>query len=242
MSDFSSPEKIALVTGASSGIGLESARLLSQAGFRVGLIGRRAPALHALKAEINQSGGMAWCDVLDVRDPAAVGIFVSQAVERFGRIDLLVHAAGVFKMLPFDQTDLDFWNETLSINLTGAFIVSKAVWPYIDGGQIIHISSVAGVQPYLGCAAYSASKYGLIGLAEVLALEGKKRDIRVHVLCPGNTETPIWKDQAPQEVLARMMRPDQVAEAVRWLALSPPQVTLDPIVMRPMHNPWEKKR
>ena len=111
-------------------------------------------------------------------------------------------------MVPFEQTDPGFWDETISINLTGAYIVSRAVWPYIDHGQIIHISSVAGVQPFDGCAAYSASKYGLIGLAEVLALEGNERDIRVHVICPGNTETPIWGDQAPAEVLERMMRPD----------------------------------
>lgn len=242
MIDKVSRERVALVTGASSGIGKESARLLSQAGFAVGLIGRRAQALQELQQEITQAGGKAWSEALDIRDEAAVNAFVNQTVIRYGKIDLLVHSAGVFKMIPFEQTDPGFWDETISINLTGAYIVSRAVWPYIDHGQIIHISSVAGVQPFNGCAAYSASKYGLIGLAEVLALEGNKRDIRVHVICPGNTETPIWSDQAPDEVLERMMRPEDVAQTVAWLALSPAQVAFDRVIMRPLHNPWEKRR
>jgi NADP-dependent 3-hydroxy acid dehydrogenase YdfG len=242
MSDKVISKRIALVTGASSGIGKESARLLSQAGFAVGLLGRRLEMLQELQQEITQAGGEAWSEALDIRDEAAVSAFVNHSVARYGKIDLLVHSAGVFKMVPFEQTDPGFWDETISINLTGAYIVSRAVWPYIDHGQIIHISSVAGVQPFDGCAAYSASKYGLIGLAEVLALEGNKRDIRVHVICPGNTETPIWSDQAPGEVLERMMRPTDVAQTVLWLALSPPNVSFNSVIMRPLHNPWAKRR
>ena len=145
-------------------------------------------------------------------------------------------------MVPFEQRTRSSGTKPSRINLTGAYIVSRAVWPYIDHGQIIHISSVAGVQPFDGCAAYSASKYGLIGVAEVLALEGNERVIRVHVICPGNTETPIWGDQAPAEVFERMMRPTDVAQTVLWLALSPPNVSFNSVIMRPLHNPWKKRR
>jgi len=231
--------KTALITGASSGIGLAAAHALSQSGFRVGLLARRVEALNAAVAAIREAGGQAWAGVADVRDAAGVGAFVHQAVDRYGKIDLLVHSAGIFQLRPFEQTSLALWEETLSVNLTGAFVVSQAVWPHIAGGQIIHISSVAGVQPFPGCAAYSASKYGLVGLGEVLALEGRARNIRVHVLCPGNTETPLWQEQAPAEVQARMMRPEQVAEVVRWLAVSPPALTFDRVVVRPTRNPWE---
>ena len=108
-----------------------------------------------------------------MRDQAAVEAFVAETVDRFEKIDLLVNNAGSFKLTPMSDLTLDEWRDTLDVNLTGAFICAKAVWPHIDNGQIINVSSTAGVQPYPGCAAYSASKYGLIGLSEVLALEGK---------------------------------------------------------------------
>jgi 3-oxoacyl-[acyl-carrier protein] reductase len=231
--------KTAIVTGGSSGIGLAAARQLAKAGYRVGLVGRRAEVLQTAVAEIVNGGGEAWGRSLDVRDNAAVQHFVEDAHQRLGSIDLLVNAAGVFNMKPFEQTDAQFWADTIDANLNGAYYFCHAVWPYIENGQIINISSVAGVQPYPGCAAYSASKYGLIGLSQVLALEGKPRDIRVHVLCPGNTDTPIWTGKAPADVQARMMRPDAVADTICWLALSPPEVSFDPVVIRPSRDPWQ---
>lgn len=231
--------KTAILTGGGSGIGQAAAKALAREGFRVGLLGRRADALRATAEDINASGGEAWWAAVDVRDQAAVEAFVAGTIERFGRIDLLVNNAGIFELIPFEQLDLDRWRETIEINLTGAFIAAKAAWPYLDGGQIINVSSVAGLEAYPGCAAYGASKHGLIGLSEVLALEGKARHIRVHVICPGNTETPAWRGQAPAEVQARMMRPEDVAEVIRWLAVSPANVTFDPVVIRPAQDPWK---
>jgi NAD(P)-dependent dehydrogenase (short-subunit alcohol dehydrogenase family) len=231
--------KTAIITGASSGIGLAAARVLAGSGFRVGLVSRRHDTLSEAENEIKENGGQAWVKALDVRDEASVQEFVQDALNRFGGIDLLVNAAGLFRMAPLEETSREFWDEHLSTNLTGAFTITKAVWPHITDGQIINISSIAGVKPFPGNAAYSASKYGLIGLSEVLALEGKPRGIRVHVLCPGNTQTPAWGDQAPAEVQARMMRPEEVAEVVRWLAVSPPGVTFDKIVITPSVDPWE---
>ncbi len=231
--------KTAIITGGGSGIGLATARVLAREEFRVGLIGRRADVLRSAAETISQAGGETWWAAIDVRDAAAIEAFVAEAVDRFEKIDLLVNNAGSFKLTPMSEFTLDEWCNTIDVNLTGAFICAKAVWPHIDGGQIINVSSTAGVQPYKGCAAYSASKYGLIGLSEVLALEGKQRNIRVHVICPGNTQTDIWSDQAPAEVQARMMKPDDIAEVIRWLAVSPPHVSFDHIVIRPTHDPWK---
>ncbi len=231
--------KTAIITGGGSGIGLAAARLLAQSAYRVGLVGRRAQILEQTVNTIQGAGGQAWYGALDVRDAPAVKAFVEAAVRQHGKLDLLVNSAGVFRLASFEKTDAALWDETLGANLTGAFNACQAAWPYLDGGQIINISSVAGVQPFSGCAAYSASKYGLVGLSEVLALEGKKRGIRVHVLCPGNTETPIWEGQAPEEVQQRMMRPEDVAETIRWLALSPPGVSFERVVMRPSKDPWK---
>lgn len=231
--------KQALITGGGSGIGRATAELLAQSGFRVGIGGRRPGPLAETVEHIQRAGGQAWWQVLDVRSEDSVQAWVQTALTFSPKIDLLVNNAGIFALRPFEQTDPQFWAETLDINLNGTYRVTRAAWPYLEGGQVINISSVAGVQPYPGCAAYSASKYGLIGLSEVLALEGKARRIRVHVVCPGNTETPIWQGQAPESVQQRMMRPEQVAEVIRWLALSPENVTFDRIVIRPTFDPWK---
>ncbi|GAB4406748.1 MAG: SDR family NAD(P)-dependent oxidoreductase [Anaerolineales bacterium] len=230
--------KMAIVTGGGSGIGLHAARLLASEGFRVGLVGRRVSQLDSAAQSIRALGGACWYSAMDVRDDAAVTAFVNAAVAQYGKIDLLVNNAGMFRMLPFEKTTPEFWQENLDTNLTGAYNFCRAVWQHIDGGQIINVSSVAGVQPFPGCAAYSAAKYGLIGLSEVLALEGKARGIRVHVLAPANTDTPIWDAQAPAKVRARMMRPEQVAEVIRWLAVSPSEVTFDRLIIRPTQDPW----
>jgi NAD(P)-dependent dehydrogenase (short-subunit alcohol dehydrogenase family) len=230
--------KTAIITGGGSGIGLAAAQALSREGYRVGLIGRRAEVLQSAAESISQAGGEAWWASIDVCDQAAVEAFVVTTIDRFGKIDLLINNAGSFKLTPFENMALAEWRDTLDVNLTGAFICARTVWPHIDGGQIINVSSVAGVQPYPGCAAYSASKYGLIGLSEVLALEGKARNIRVHVICPGNTLTELWGDQAPAAVQSRMMKPADVAEVIRWLAVSPPHVSFDQIVVRPTRDPW----
>lgn len=230
--------KTALITGGGSGIGRATAEALARDGFEVGLIGRRAAPLRSAAAAITAAGGRAWWAALDVRDAAAVEACVAATVDRAGRIDLLVNNAGVFQLTPFEALTFEQWSAELGINLTGAFICAKAVWPHIAGGQIINVSSVAGVQPYPGCASYSASKYGLIGLSEVLALEGRPRGIRVHVVAPGNTQTPIWGDQAPAAVQARMLPPEDVAQVIHWLAVSPPHLTFDRLIVRPARDPW----
>lgn len=232
--------KTAMISGGGSGIGLHAARLLAKEGFRVGLVGRRVSLLESAAQSIRALCGEAWYARVDVRNATEVTAFVDAAVAQFGSVDLLVNNAGIFKMLPFEKTTSEFWQENLETNLTGAYNFCRAVWQHIDNGQIINVSSVAGVQAFPGCAAYSAAKYGLIGLSEVLALEGKARGIRVHVLAPANTDTPIWNSQAPDTVRARMMRPEQVAEVIRWLAVSPPEVTFDRLIIRPSQDPWRK--
>lgn len=231
--------KTAIITGGGSGIGLAIARSLAGEKFRVGLIGRRGEVVEAAAQAINRAGGDSWWGAVDVRDEAAVTAFVESAVAQYGKINLLVNNAGVFQMRPLEETTLELWDETIDVNLKGAFICARAVWPHIEGGQIINISSVAGLRAFPGNAAYCASKFGLNGLSEVLALEGKARNIRVHLVCPGNTQTPTWADQAPAEVQARMMPPEAVAEVVRWLAVSPPEVMFDKVAVNPARDPWD---
>ena len=232
------PLKTALITGGGTGIGLACARALASAQFRVGLIGRRGEVVAAAADTLTRAGGEAWWGAVDVRNEAGVQAFVEAAVEHYGKIDLLVNNAGVFQMQPIEATTLELWETMLDINLKGAFICAKAVWPHIAGGQIINVSSVAGVQAFPGNAAYCASKFGLNGLSEVLALEGRLRNIRVHLVCPGNTQTAVWSEQAPAEAQARMMPPAAEAEVVRWLAVSPATVLFDKVLVKPARDPW----
>lgn len=233
--------KNALITGASSGIGRAAAEALAASGFRVGLGARREEPLAETAARIQTQGGQAWWKPLDILSRESVEAFVQAGIAESGRLDLLVHSAGAFNMRPFEQTDPEFWAEMIDINLNGAYQVAYAAWPYLQGGMLINIGSVAGAEPYPGNAAYCASKYGLTGLSEVLAVEGKQHGIRVHLIQPGNTQTPIWEGQAPEEVRMRMMRPEQIAELVRWLALSPESITFDPITVRPSKDPWKEE-
>lgn len=233
--------KNALITGASSGIGRAVALALAASGFRVGLGGRRVDALAEVVDRIQQEDGQAWWQALDIRQLDSVEAFIQSAIAGSTRIDLLVNSAGAFDMRPFEETDPAFWQEMIDTNLTGVYRVTYAAWPHLTGGQVINIGSVAGEQPYPGNAAYCASKYGLTGLSEVLALEGRVRGIRVHLVQPGNTQTAAWEGKAPPEVQERMMQPEQVAEVVRWLATSPEGFAFDPITLRPSRDPWEKE-
>jgi NAD(P)-dependent dehydrogenase (short-subunit alcohol dehydrogenase family) len=232
--------KTAIVTGGGSGIGLAIARSLTRENFRVGIVGRRTEVLAEAADGINRNGGECWWATVDVCETSAVDSYIESVLTRYGSIDLLVNNAGVFEMRSFENTTPEFWHKVLDTNLTGVFNCCRAVWPHIGGGQIINISSVAGLQAFENNAAYCASKYGVIGLSEVLALEGKARNIRVHAVCPGNTQTDVWHGQAPLEVQSKMMSPERVAEVVRWLAMSSPDVTLGRVVITPLQNPWQK--
>jgi NAD(P)-dependent dehydrogenase (short-subunit alcohol dehydrogenase family) len=133
------------------------------------------------------------------------------------------------------------WDETLNTNLRGAFLAARAAWPHFarqGGGQIFNISSGAAFQAYEGQTAYCASKFGLNGLTEVLALEGRPHNIRAYAVCPAATETAVWGDWVKPAVLKRMMRPADVAEVIRWLAVQPPRLAFGPVVIKNLRDPW----
>jgi NAD(P)-dependent dehydrogenase (short-subunit alcohol dehydrogenase family) len=188
-------DKVALVTGAGSGIGEASARMLAARGARVTLVGRTADELEEVAQGIRDAGGEALVAVADVSDEEAVAEAVRATLAEFGRLDVVVANAGVNgTWAGIDNLTVEDFRSTLDINLTGTFITIKAGVPHMSrGGSVVVIASVNGSRIFsnTGASAYSASKAGQVALTKMLAVELGPRGIRVNVICPGAIDTEI---------------------------------------------------
>lgn len=227
--------KVAIVTGASSGIGRAAARLFAREGARVVMSARRRAELDSLVAEIGAEGGTAVAVEGDVRDESLAKALVDTAVERFGGLDVAFNNAGmVGEMAPVAELPAEGWRDVLDINLTGAFLGAKHQVPAMlarGGGSLVFTSTFVGWTVGMpGMAAYAAAKAGLIGLTKVLAAELGPKGIRANAILPGGTDTPASFTNAPgagPEVLAfveglhalkRMAAPEEIARSVLHLA------------------------
>ncbi|PAP98928.1 SDR family oxidoreductase [Mesorhizobium mediterraneum] len=228
---FALTNKVAIVTGASSGIGRATAKLFAEAGAKVVVAARRQAELDALVAEIEEADGTAIALAGDVRDEAYANALVDLAVDRFGGLDIAFNNAGsVGQMGPVPDMSLKMWHETIDINLTGAFIGAKYQVPALlerGGGSLIFTSSFVGRTAGMpGMAAYAAAKAGLIGLTQVLAAEYGAQGLRVNALLPGGTDTPGATTTTPEarafveglHALKRMAQPDEIARSALYLA------------------------
>jgi NAD(P)-dependent dehydrogenase (short-subunit alcohol dehydrogenase family) len=227
--------KVAIVTGASSGIGHATARLFAREGARLVVTARRQAELDALVAEIEEEGGHALAVAGDIRDEALAKLLVETAVGRFGGLDVAFNNAGsVGEMKPVPDLPLSGWRDILDTNLTSAFLGAKYQVPAMierGGGSLIFTSTFVGHTVGMpGMGAYAASKAGLIGLVQVLAAEFGAKRIRANAILPGGTDTPASITNAPDatpEVLAfveglhalkRMATPEEIARSVLYLA------------------------
>jgi NAD(P)-dependent dehydrogenase (short-subunit alcohol dehydrogenase family) len=226
-------DKVAIVTGASSGIGLATATLFAHEGARVVVAARRAAELEALVAAIRAAGGAAIGLAGDVRDEAFAAALVAAAIGEFGGLDIAFNNAGTLgEMGATAAVSAAGWQHTLETNLTSAFLSAKHQIPAITargGGSIIFTSTFVGYTVgFPGMAAYAASKSGLIGLTQALAAELGPHNIRVNALLPGGTDTPMGRDmnQTPESwafverlhALKRIARPEEQAQSALYLA------------------------
>jgi 3-oxoacyl-[acyl-carrier protein] reductase len=240
--------RIALVTGASSGLGRATAIALSRAGADVAIVARSEEELDSVRGEITKIGRRALALPVDLASVDDTTEAVRQSVEELGRVDVLVNAAGTDTPGTVEALDIEGWDRTLAVNLRAPFLLSKAAFPHMreaGGGTIINISSVAGKKGWANASAYCASKFGLTGFTEALADEGKEHGIRAIVLYPGAMGTN-WGAFSPEERQeegepneappTRVLPPERVADLIVWLAASPPEFVLTEGIVLPIEE------
>ena len=224
--------KVALITGASQGIGAATARLFAQAGAAVVLASRSEEELARNVEEIKANGGEALAVKTDVADAASVASLVKRTVEAYGRLDVAVNNAGIGGgNMPLLEVSEELFDRVIATNLKGVFLGMKYEIPAIlasGGGAIVNLSSTVGlVGTGAGIAPYIASKHGVVGLTKAAALEYARQHIRVNAVAPGTTLTPVnerWvaDEQTRQRItggipLGRVADPSEIAETILWL-------------------------
>lgn len=230
--------KTAIVTGASSGVGLETAKLLADNGANVLAVSRRDDAMREGAGEERISSGRFATCALDVSDREAVEGLVKDIGESDG-IDILILAAGMnVPDRKLDKLTPETWDRMLAVNLSGAFYFIHAALPYLRAsqGDAILIASVSGTWPDVSGAAYQASKLGMVGLARAAGFEEHENGVRFSTILPGIIDTPILDNRPeppPREVRDAALKPEDVAEACRFLATLPPRVSIPELTMLP---------
>jgi NAD(P)-dependent dehydrogenase (short-subunit alcohol dehydrogenase family) len=189
-------DKVALVTGAGSGIGEAAARIMAQAGAKIAALGRTESELEKVVDKIKADGGEAIAVMADVSKPDEMEAAIKKAGEQWGRLDVVVANAGINGVwAPLEELTPDEWDSTLEINLKGTFLTVKYALPYLkkQGGAIVVVSSVNGTRMFsnTGATAYSCSKAAQIAFTKMVALELAPHRIRVNAICPGAIETDI---------------------------------------------------
>ena len=211
-------DKIAIVTGAASGIGKEIAATYAREGAKVAIADMNMAAAQAAADELKASGASAMAIAADVTDEAQVNAAVAAVVQAWGGVDILVSNAGIQIVHPLEEFPFAEWKKMLAIHLDGAFLTTKACLPHMyasgRGGSIIYMGSVHSKEASMLKAPYVAAKHGLIGLAKVIAKEGARYKVRANVICPGFVRTPLVDKQIPEQAKALGMSEDDIIKKV----------------------------
>ena len=215
-------EKIAIITGAGSGVGRATALRFAREGARAFLFGRTQATLETVAHDIAQRDGIAHLVVGDVAREEDVQRLYQQVEQHYGRVDILVNCAGIVAVRPFAEMETETWDRVIDTNLRGTFLCCRAAFRLMiqqQSGVILNISSlsgVRGVEKFPGLSAYNVSKAGIASLTEILAVEGKPHNIRVSVVSPGAIDTDMLRQAAPH--LKAGMTPEELADILLFLA------------------------
>jgi NADP-dependent 3-hydroxy acid dehydrogenase YdfG len=238
--------KVVAITGASSGIGEATARLLAARGAKVVIGARRTERLEKLAAEINRAGGVARFRALDVTRREDVEAFIGSAREEFGRVDVVVNNAGVMPLSPLDALKVDEWDRMIDVNIRGVLHGIAAGLPVMKAqgfGQFVNVSSIGGHAVSPTAAVYCATKFAVTAISEGLRQENDR--IRVTVISPGVTESEladsISDDTARQEMrgFRRIaIAPEAIARAIAYAVEQPDDVDVSEVIVRPTASPY----
>ncbi|HEX5410568.1 MAG TPA: SDR family oxidoreductase [Terriglobia bacterium] len=225
--------RVAVVTGGSRGIGLAIGKALVRAGAEVVLVSRNRKALEAARKTLGASASII---VADVGKPADVDRLFEQVKKRHGRIDVLVNCAGVFTYKPFTQTTLDDWRRNIETNLSSIFLATKAALPLLAGSKhahVVNILSTSSRNAFENCSAYTAAKFGGLGLTRVLRKELQPKGIRMTAILPGLTDTEMLKEFGFDISRDRVMQPEDVAAAVISALQQPARTAIHEVLLMP---------
>ena len=218
-------DKVAIITGAGRGLGAQYARDLALEGAIVAIWDRNAANLEKVKLEIENEGGQAIPYTMDITDYTEVEKAVSEIVDQFGKVDILINNAAYHKSQPVVETSIEDWIRQIDTNLNGTFYCTRAVLPYMlrrQYGKILNIASAAGKVSFPGFAAYSASKAGIVSFSNVLSEEVKYKNINVNSVYLGLTNTEYTRERINSDAavtisLDEMMQPPEVSKVVLFL-------------------------
>ncbi|WP_035844319.1 SDR family NAD(P)-dependent oxidoreductase [Kitasatospora azatica] len=241
---------VALITGASSGIGHATALELAREGASVALVGRREDRLTDLAAEISSTGGQALVVPADITDAQAAAAAVARTVEGLGRLDILVNNAGLMLLGPAPDADLNDWRRMIDINLMGLMYTTHAAVPHLlkaagqgprEVADIVNIGSVAGRSAFAMSAVYCATKFGVGAFTESLRQELARQHVRVSVVEPGSVDTELrtHNPQVVQQVIAsslgdiERLQSQDIADAIGYIVTRPRHVAVNELLVRP---------
>jgi NADP-dependent 3-hydroxy acid dehydrogenase YdfG len=237
-------DKVVVITGASSGMGEAAAKHLAELGAVVVLGARRSERIEKLAKEIEGNGGKALAIATDVTKRDQVKKVVDSAVEKFGRVDVILNNAGIMPLSPMDRLNVDEWDQMVDVNIKGVLNGIAAVLPHMKkqkSGHIINTASVAGHKIFGGSAVYSATKFAVRALSEGLRMEVKPYNIRTTIVSPGAVKTELLEhiseadvQQANKEYVGTVgLSPDAFANVVAFVIGQPEEMDINEIIFRP---------
>ncbi len=228
--------KVAIVTGASKGIGKAIAEVFAKSGVKVVLAARTRKVVEQVADDLKETGADVLAIPTDVTDDKAVQSLITETLDVYQKLDILINnaGAGVFgNVIDFDHTD---WDTVINSNLKGVFLCSKFALPHLiadGGGQIINVLSIAAKVAFPASGAYCAAKAGALAFTKVLAAEVRQQNVRVTAVLPGSVESPFWDDIPEHPDFDKMLKPEHIADAILSVCQQPNGMVTEEIVVMP---------
>jgi 3-oxoacyl-[acyl-carrier protein] reductase len=234
--------KVAIVTGASRGIGRAISLALAEEAATVILAARSIQGLQKTAGQVTMAGGQAKIVHVELTEEQSILNLIQATGEKLGRLDILVNNAGVTHSAPLEQTSTEDWQRCISVNARAPFILCREALPLLkksEAAHIVNIASVVGIKGYPLQSAYTASKHALRGMTMSLAEELKGSNIRVHLLCPGGVDTDMVDNVRPDIAKDELIKPEEIAELVFYLVTHKGNAVLDELrIRRATSSPW----